>query len=610
MNFYKAQDHAKRTTRRLVGLFIVAILALVALTELMLLFFFGAFKGSVNHASVIDNVSTVDPTLAITVALGVVGVIGAASLFRWIQLRGGGAAVAIGMGGNYIHPDSTDPVDRRVLNVVEEMAIASGIPVPPVYVLEEPSINAFAAGHSIDNAVIGVTRGCIDLLTRDELQGVMAHEFSHIVQGDMQLNIRLISVLNGILFITIIGNALMRGSLYSRSRRNGSGGAMVGLGLIVIGYIGVFFGNLIKASVSRQREYLADASAVQFTRNPKGIADALKKIGGLQEGADINHPRAQEASHMFFGSALHLSSMMATHPPLVDRITKLDPSFNGSFEAIDHSLKHSIIADEAMGFAATTAASAEQSHSPIDLTATNAADLAGEQAVERAHEIVGELDTALRDAAHDLKLAPALTVAIIDEHQVAEQFSWYDDDHKQAAALVQNSHDSHLIPILEICLGTMRGLSDSELQAFKQKLVATIKADNEVSIREWALYQVVREPLFPINRGNGNKKLSARTADAITLIAAVAQLGDQPQRGFEAALEALGAPKQALPKPSIKALDQALARIIEVKVLELPKLLKAITACMNQDGAIQMGEYELLRAICAALKTPLPPLKI
>ena len=251
------------------------------------------------------------------------------------------------MGGRLLHPQTTDLNERKILNVVEEMAIAAGTPVPPVYLLEnEEGINAFAAGHAPNDAIIGVTRGCVQTLSRDELQGVIGHEFSHILNGDMRLNLRLMGVLFGILLIGLTGYILLRStSGYGyrvrvnsrdddRGRRNIL--PLIGLALYVIGYVGVFFANLIKAAVSRQREFLADASAVQFTRNPEGIAGALKKIGRLA-GSAMHEPRAAEASHMFFGNiggVGQLFGLLATHPPLVERIRRLDPSFDGDFSKV------------------------------------------------------------------------------------------------------------------------------------------------------------------------------------------------------------------------------------------------------------------------------------
>jgi Zn-dependent protease with chaperone function len=226
-----------------------------------------------------------------------------------------------------------------LLNVVEEMALASGTPTPPVYLMDrEDGINAFAAGFSPNDAVIGVTRGTATRLDRDELQGVIAHEFSHILNGDMRLNLRLMGLLHGILIIGMLGYFILRMSFFSQGRRRSRDGkdgvpiVVIGAGLAVIGFAGTFFGNLIKAAVSRQREFLADASAVQFTRHPDGIAGALKKIGGFAQGSSIENPNAPIASHMFFGRATSgFNAMFATHPPLAERIRRVDPSWDGEF---------------------------------------------------------------------------------------------------------------------------------------------------------------------------------------------------------------------------------------------------------------------------------------
>ena len=263
-----------------------------------------------------------------------------AACTRSPSLSAGGEAVALMLGGRAVNPQTTDLAERRLLNVVEEMALASGIPVPPVYVLDhEPGINAFAAGHQPGDAVVAVSAGCLQYLTREELQGVMGHEFSHILNGDMRLNLRLIGIVYGILVLAIIGYYVMRSSpaCLRRATRKRAGAAaaifVLGLALLILGYLGVFFGKLIKSAISRQREFLADASSVQFTRNPGGIAGALKKIGGLAEGSRIRDGHAEEISHMFFGDAFAGSffNLFATHPPLDERIRALEPEFRRPF---------------------------------------------------------------------------------------------------------------------------------------------------------------------------------------------------------------------------------------------------------------------------------------
>ena len=339
MDFFAHQDQARRNTKWLVGYFILAIVLMVLAIYLVFALVFLHDNYRPDTLKWLWNAK-----LFAGVGLGTLLVVLFGSAFKTMALRQGGGAVAMQLGGVPLDPNTRDPDHRRLLNVVEEMALAAGTAVPEVYVLpEEQGINAFAAGHQAQDAAIGVTQGCVKLLNRDELQGVIAHEFSHILNGDMRLNLRLMGLVHGILCVAILGRVLLRTG-YGRhvrlgARDRGKGGnplPLIGLGLLVIGSIGVFFGRLIKSAVSRQREFLADAAAVQFTRNPAGLAGALKKIGGLVFGSRLETPNAEEASHFFFSNGLGASwlSLMATHPPLSERIRLLDPSFDGAYTRV------------------------------------------------------------------------------------------------------------------------------------------------------------------------------------------------------------------------------------------------------------------------------------
>ena len=349
MDYFQNQDVARKKTGRLVFFFIIAVVLIIlsVYAAVGAVLTFAAPEGAGEGANTLGWLW--NPELFGIVALGTSGLIAGGSLFKVAALSGGGHTVAELLGGRLLHPDKASPDERRLLNVVEEMAIAAGLPVPPVYLLEnESGINAFAAGHTTGDAVIAVTSGTLSRLSRDELQGVIAHEFSHILNGDMRLNIRLMGVLFGILVIGLTGWIIFRSSFdggYVRmgarddDRKGFNPLPLIGLALYVIGYVGVFFANLIKAAVSRQAsEFLADASAVQFTRNPEGIAGALKKIGALAEGSRVEDPHAEEASHMFFGEAVsgfnELFGLLSTHPPLVERIRRIDPSFTGDFSQV------------------------------------------------------------------------------------------------------------------------------------------------------------------------------------------------------------------------------------------------------------------------------------
>ncbi|MCH8551399.1 MAG: M48 family metallopeptidase, partial [Natronospirillum sp.] len=369
MDFFTEQDRARRKTGRLVLLLILATAALIAVTTLVIavaIYFMGLSQQPSTQAVNLDLspegvLSALSVELVAGVAAVVLSLVVLGSLFKHLQLNRGGRAVAEALGGRLISGNTDDPDEKRILNVVEEMSLASGMPVPPVYVLDDDSINAFAAGYRADDAVIGITRGSISNLTRPELQGVVAHEFSHILHGDMRLNMRLVSILHGILVIGLLGSTLLRSMRYrrfgGRGRQDNSAVAILSIGalLTAIGYAGVFFGNLIKSAVSRQREYLADASAVQFTREPQGIGGALVKIGAHSKGSRLEAAQANEFSHMFFGQGVKLgfNRMMATHPPVEDRIKRVMPGWDGRFRvtwpAADASAKEAQAAKEAGG---------------------------------------------------------------------------------------------------------------------------------------------------------------------------------------------------------------------------------------------------------------------
>src|SRR6266436_1996228 len=325
MDFFENQERARRHTKVLV-VYLGAAVAMIIVTAYVVL------------DLILFQSLTWNTQMFLAVAAGTIVTVSIGSLTKIMDLRAGGGAVARMMGGRLVPPSPTNSDEQKLRNVIEEMALASGVPVPEIYVIDtESGINAFAAGYGTPDAAVTVTRGCMQLLTREELQGVIGHEFSHILNGDMRLNIRLIGLINGILCLAIVGRVLL--SLRSsRSSNNKIDPLFVilGLALIAIGGIGVFFGRLIQSAVSRQREFLADASAVQFTRNPLGLAGALKKIGGLGEGSKLSAPEAEEASHLFFANGLSESwlNMFATHPPLEERIRLLDPTFDGKFAVV------------------------------------------------------------------------------------------------------------------------------------------------------------------------------------------------------------------------------------------------------------------------------------
>lgn len=433
MNFFEAQQQARSRTRLLVLLFSLAVLLLVALTDVVVLIALAFLQAD----QVEPNATPQLPWgyLLVTSA-AVVSVIGIVVLFRLAQLKKGGKVVAEALGGRRLKSDETDPKVRVLQNVVSEMAIAAGVPAPPLYVLADQSINAFAAGFSPADAVIGVTEGTLNLLSRDELQGVIAHEFSHILNGDMRLNLRLLALLHGILFISEAGQQLLQ---VRSSGRDRNGGILVvfgvGLSFIIIGYIGVLFGQLIKAAVSRQREFLADASAVQFTRNPAGIGGALKRIAALQQGGRVKHPQASEMSHLFFADALSrwqmgfIGGWFATHPPLAERIKRIEPHWIGG-------LPDAAAAATPAGSAAETPVS-----KPLEqrMALLQAALLAAQPGVQTAGATAARLA-----GAPDSLLAQDLTV---QRRQLQAEF-----DHLPAAVRHASQHEVPAQALLCCCL--------------------------------------------------------------------------------------------------------------------------------------------------------------
>ena len=332
MDFFDAQDRARRASRRLVAAYIVASVLIVAgVTAVVAIALYNFTDAGYGRTPGIF-VSEQAPLLILT-AIAATALILGATAYKTAALSSGGARVALDMGGTLVPTDVTDPQRKQLRNIVEEMAIASGTPVPEIYVLEaEHGINAFAAGYTPGDAAITVTRGALELLDRDELQGVIGHEFSHILNGDMRLNIRMMGVLFGIMVLALMGRVILRGGYQARlvSSRRGRGAPVVliiGLGLTLLGAIGVLIARLVKAAISRQRESLADASAVQFTRQTTGLANALKKIGGYSGGSYLRAADPEEVSHMLFGEGAPVSSLFATHPPLIERIRALDPTF-------------------------------------------------------------------------------------------------------------------------------------------------------------------------------------------------------------------------------------------------------------------------------------------
>jgi len=642
VDFFEHQEQARKKSGLLVFYFVLAIIGIVASIYFVVLLVSG-YTGDRYMLRSLWN-----PEILSTTAIGTVAVILLGSGYKIMQLSGGGAVVAKDLGGRRVDPKTRDFEERKLLNVVEEMAISAGMPVPEVYVMDnEESINAFAAGRTPNDAVIGVTRGTIKFLSRDELQGVIAHEFSHILNGDMRLNMRLIGLLFGILFIAMIGQMMMRGAAnsarYSRSRESGGGALVflvVGLAVMAIGYIGLFFGKLIKAAVSRQREYLADASAVQFTRNPDGIANALRKIGGLSQRSSLRTPMAEEASHMFFGDCRlrsSISTALATHPPLDERIRRIDTTWDGKYPKVrlpDISAGRQPAATKGgdrKGHALPGFPHAERG-GILNLTEAEAfqsmSNLNGEQ-VAFGEGLHAGLPEQWLDAVHSEAGAQALVFALLlaqddalRETELQRLSDSTDPETFRETVELHGSfgdlHSSTKLALVDLAIPTLRRLSAPEYERFykvKQELIAS---DERVDLFEFTLMKVIDRHLSPQSSARIRyRKIDQLHSEASVLITTLAQLGsrnpDEVSVAFRAGSslieEEAGRPltNKSAGECGLQHIDAALKKFEQATPLVKKRLLFAAGKTVMADKELTSDEAELIRAIADAIGSPIPP---
>ncbi|GAB2522402.1 M48 family metallopeptidase [Microbulbifer agarilyticus] len=659
MNFFEYQDKARRNSGVLIALFCAAVIGLVAITTVFVAFLasYSDLRDPAVDTSLVGIIGHLGWDTIAGIAITITAIIGLASLFRLRQLAGGGRAVAESLGGRKINTSPDGLAEQRALNVVEEMALASGTPVPDVYILEDSAINAFAAGYSPNDAVIGLTRGSIEQLDRDELQGVVAHEFSHIFNGDMRLNIRIVGLLHGILIIGLVGSWLLRGSYWGG--RSSSRGRLpvfaAGMGLVAIGYTGTFFGNLIKSAVSRQREYLADASAVQFTRNKLGIAGALKKIGQHTSGSNLQATNASEFSHMYFASGLkaRFGGLFATHPSLDARITRLDPQWQTGAYASDSTSPAMASSDSAAvsqmhspqnatGGITATNTTVDTASNPYQATLADIVEVVDNNIANPSHQqcaqgkvLLAEIAAPLKAAAHDPFAARAVIYGLLiageqaSEHREAQLDLIPKIAHPAALrefkklAPEMTQMGTHLrLPLLDLCIPALKSLAPQQFQIFKRNVIKLLRADGKIEIWEWALYRVLMHGLEQTpdrHRKLGARKTSTKVlADAhqfllATMAHAVSSDYLTAKRAFEAGLDLLQMNAVALPARSdmtLQRLDKAVAIARDTPALQKPALLKALATTMSHDGIVGGREVELLRAIADCLDCPMPPLAL
>ncbi len=581
------------------------------------------------------EVRAVEPTWLVATAMASTLLIVGSTLYKTAALSAGGGQVAIQMGGTLVPPDTNDPLRRRLRNVVEEMSIASGVPVPEIYVLEaEQGINAFAAGYTPGDAAIAVTRGALEVLDRDELQGVIAHEFSHILNGDMRLSIRMMGVLFGIMVLGLIGRVVLRGSFHGRvvsgRRRRGAPAVLaIGLGLVILGWIGVLFARIIKAAISRKRESLADASAVQFTRQTEGLACALKKIGGYEAKSYIRAVDPEEVSHMLFSFGTRgLASLFSTHPPLVERIQALDPSFREE----DFS-RVRVAAPPPPGGPAGAAAPAFAAAAPTPAAIAGSMGQPDAAQVDLARALRAGIPEPLYEAAHSTGQAFLLVLALgldrsgrhtprqlelLRQQLGGERAATIERFHAQLAELGPRYH----LPLLELAFPALKRRPPEQLEFLADLARRLIESDGKVELYEYCFWRVLsanlQQAVDPSRAGRGNRvsRRAARDA-AVRLVAIVAAHGsDDPagrERAYRAGIAAFGrwAGEEA-DAPAVSAtvpeLDACLDVLQRINSAGRQTLVEAVAATILYDGTLELPEAELLRAICAALDCPLPPI--
>lgn len=643
MNFFDNQRAARGATLKLIFLFAIAVLATVGFIDAVAVLAL-TYKDA-------DQSVTVGVVIALTVMTLVI--IAGGTISKTVALRHGGAAVAAAVGAVQIDPTSSDPQLRRLVNIVEEMSLASGIPAPHLFVLpEESGINAFAAGFAPADAAITVTKGALTHLNRDELQGVIAHEFSHILNGDMRMNIRLIGLLNGIMLIGLIGLRVLRFG----GRGSGRSGApilIVALAMMVFGFIGVFFANIIKAAVSRQREWLADATAVQFTRQTAGLVGALKKIAGIASGSALRDSRsAAEVSHMLFGEGRRkFRALWATHPPLPDRIKALDPGFDPrEVEALKQQYAQQVpngLAEDVMAGLAPSVPAAAVERAPdrpaAPVTTAGHSTLCPEQLTERAGTLTeadlihgvalhAELAPHARRLAVQPTTAPAAIIALLlaspDAGLRARQLDsvtrWLGPTTARAAAGLVDTMAAlpavARLPLVDLAVPQVAAHPPAYRKALLGLLDELAVADGTVSMFEycvtrlvWSYLQDAADPYRRSKVGDGSLEQVRPTVTTLLATLAVASGSEQAvaRQAYEEALHRLypdAGPVEPREITWQEALDRGWAGLDGLAPNAKRALVEAMAAAVIADGTVTITEAEMLRAACGLIHVPLPPL--
>ena len=627
MNFFEHQAQAHQWTSRLVLLFSAAVIVIVIAVNIgvgFAAYIYSAFNDpDVMYGNSI--LGAVDHRVYIYTTLITLGIIATGSIKRMRDIAGGGKAIAEMIGGRRVDRYTEITAERRLLNIIDEMAIASGISVPAVYILDgQRSINAFAAGFTPNSAAITITSGTLEALSRDELQGVIAHEFSHILNGDMRLNLRLLGILNGIVYIGAGGAYLLRAQH--------PGLAFVGIILAVAGYTGVFLARLIKSAVSRQREYLADASAVQFTRNPNGIAHALAKIYFLPYRTSVGGRYSEEINHMFFSetASFDMFESMATHPPLTERIKRIKPQLDLNELKRNKQEKMKLLNSGNVSPPMINRVFLGDDKPALVTDPTQIVDSIGNPSVMHLAYAMALLETmpaTLLKTMETCEGTQAVIYAItIDKDMFQQQFSWleeniYDelvDQVKQLWPLINKLDKRYRLPLLDIGLPVLRTMTQEQKNQFVANIKTLIKLDKKITLGEYVVHTLLHQQLSE----KAEQAVRIRFTDitpvipeCVLLLSLFSHIGS----GDKAAIEqAYSRGAQALMLTDTKLLDKTFIKLKDVKSTlttlrqvafrSRKQLISACAATVMADGQVRTGEAEFLRSVVEVLECPMPPL--
>ena len=610
MNFFRAQDEARGRTTKLVVLLVLAILMLTGSLYAIAVY----AKGELMERGSLD---WFQPKLFLATSGTALVVILGTSWWRISELAKGGAFVAQSLGARPVSPHTKDLAERRYLNIVEEMSLAAGLPKPACFVVDHDStINAFAAGSNPQDAAVAVTRGALTYLNRDELQGVIAHEFSHIGNGDMKLNLRIIGTIAGLTALSQLGYILMRLMRHADGKDSAKLAvplAIGGLVIFLLGLGGVLFARIIQASVSRQREYLADASAVQFTRNPEGLAGALKKIAGLKGGKREASTTELESQHLFFSSTGgFMEFIFSSHPPIGDRIRRLLPTFDGVIPDVEPVAASDELVAGLSGRQSATAI-------PPPIRAARAHRIPTNLEIQEAVGFQGTLPMELRASAADSIGAMAIVLGLIlrqnpelraQQLQTARGLAGGEviAEALRLAPWLQALPAGSRLPLLDLSMPALRQLSKAQLALFRLA-IQKVGFDANDGLIVLLVQASMRRYLDDVGRSGPPPLVGLSVSYALVLSAVVRTSRETAlaqQEAFALGVAELARPDLAttiLPESEVdlQKVDEALAVIAAQSVFERRRFVRACGVAMLHDDVAEAAEIEILRAVADTL---------